>query len=251
MNGKRAMVTGASEGIGRVFAEKLAQQGYTLTLVARNEARLAHLLGELGAGGHKTLVADLSSPAGIDAIATELVGTHYHLLVNNAGSGLYGKFTEIPLAKQQAMTRLNIDAIVALSHAFLNQAEDGDALINVSSGLGLMPMPAAGTYSATKAFVAAFSQSLWFEQRKRGVYVMGLCPGVTTTQFNARAGGTAKDTPPAAITQTADQVVRKALTALAKRKKPIIISGVANTVLSTVGRLLPRRVVANLMGGMR
>ncbi len=251
MNGKRAMVTGASEGIGRVFAQRLAGEGYAVTVVARNEGRLKELLASLPGSGHAPLVADLATPAGIERAAAALAATHFDLLVNNAGVGIYGSFTGIPVAQQLAMMHLNCDAVVALAHAFLGRAQAGDALVNVSSGIGIMPMPAAGVYSATKAFIAALSQSLWFEYKKRGVYVMGLCPGVTTTLFNERAGGTEKDRPPAAITQTADQVVDKALKALARRKSPIVFSGFANTMLSTMGRFMTRRKVANLMGGMR
>jgi len=251
MPNKRAFITGASEGIGRSFAVKLAARGYAIQAVARNEARLKDLLAALGPGGHSSIVADLSTSAGIDRCASEVTTTHYDLVINNAGVGIYGKFTAIPLASQQAMTRLNIDAVVTISHAYLKVAQAGDALINVASGIGIMPMPAAGVYCATKAFIVALSQSLWFEQKKRGIYVMGLCPGVTATNFNVRAGGTEQEKPPAAITQTADQVVDRALKALAKRKNPIILSGFANTMLSTMGRFMTRKKVANLMGGMR
>src|SRR5581483_3536813 len=231
MDIKKVLITGASEGIGRVFARKLASEGFQVKGVARNEARLKGLMAELGTGAHSYLTADLSTKEGIDKVSAELAGNHYDLLINNAGIGIYGKFYETPLSKLQAMTRLNCDAVTALSHAFLNKAQKGDALINVASGLAFLHMAGAGLYSATRSFVATFSETLWYEQRKRGIYVMGLCPGVTATNFHTRSGGGKDDVPPKAITQTPEQVVDKALKALKKRNKPIVLSGAANTFM--------------------
>lgn len=249
MGNKKALITGASEGIGREFAKQLAKEGYTITAVARNEARLKSLLEELPSGAHKYLVADLSKQDGIKKTNEEL-STHYELLVNNAGFGVYGKFYETPLKKFQEMLSLNIDALVALSHSFLKVAEKDDALINVASTLAFLPMPNGGVYAATKAFVTSFTESLWFEQKERGIFVMDLCPGATVTEFQVRAGGKTEDIPKA-IQQTPEQVVKVAIRALKRRNRPTVISGLPNHLMATVARLIPRKFTVSMMGAMR
>ena len=246
-NSKKALVTGASEGIGRAFARRLAADGYVVTVVARNEPRLKELIKDINSKDHTYYLADLSTPQGTDEIAKELASTHYNLCINNAGFGTYGNFYQSDLSRLNTMIRLNCDALVALSHAFLQNAKKGDALINVSSALAFMPMPSAGVYSATKAFVTSFSESLWHEQKKRGVYVMDLCPGVTATNFHERSGGNEEDRPPAAITQTPEEVVSVAMKALAERCCPTVVSGVKNRLITNLVRLMPRKHIVGMM----
>ncbi len=245
----RALVTGASEGIGREFAKQLAAGGYQITAVARNEARLKQLIKEIGKN-HSYLIADLSDPKSTAKIQKDLEKNHYDLLINNAGFGVYGAFYKESLDKFQSMTRVNIDSLVSLSHSFLKTAKQGDALINVSSTLGLVAMPSSGVYSATKAFVTSFSESLWYEQKKRGVYVMGLCPGATVSEFFKRAGGDPKDFPHG-IAQTAEDLVKYALSALKKRSSPTVISGFPNKLLYRISKWIGRKGTINLMGKMR
>ena len=137
------------------------------------------------------------------------------------------------------MLDVNCGALLTLSHHFLNQARPGDALINLSSVVASLPTPAQPVYSASKAFIASWSECLWEEHRERGVYVMGLCPGITETEFiNAASGGTSDgQTLPAAFTQSAEQVVGEALRALEARRKPIVVTGRVNRVMIA---LLPR-----------
>jgi len=245
---KNALITGASEGIGRAFAKKLAVEGYTVTATARNEDRLQALVKGLGRG-HTFQAADLSTDEGIAAIAAILTRGRFNLLINNAGFGLNGDFSNAELPKVQSMMRLNCDALVSLSHAFLQQAATGDALINVSSALAFMPMPSMGVYAATKAFVTSFSESLWHEQKERGIYVMGLCPGVTATHFHDRSGGDETNRPPAAITQSPEEVVETAMQALAARGKPTVVSGIKNKVVTNLTRMLPRKGIVKMMAG--
>ena len=153
-----------------------------ITALARSEDRLKALCNQLG-GGSRYLVADLSTETAQDRVAAELTTRHYDVLVNNAGVATSGRLTDVPLAKQVAMVRLNNEAIVKLAYAFLMKAESGDALINTSSTLAFLPMPSLGLYCATKAFVTTFSETLWFEYKDKGIYVMGLCPGPTETNF--------------------------------------------------------------------
>jgi hypothetical protein len=245
---KRALVTGASEGIGYVFAKRLTGEGYNITAVARNESKLKQLIGEIGSA-HSYIVADLSTVAGQDKITQAISERHFDLLVNNAGIAALGKFTDIPLNRHVEVLTLNCETVVKLSYAYLKTAKAGDALINVSSALAFMPMPIIGLYSATKAFVTSFSESLWFEQKSRGVYVVGFCPGITSTNFNENSGGGKADTPKL-MTQTAEQVVDAALKALNARKKPTIISGTVNNVFAFISRLMSRKAIALMMGKM-
>ena len=204
---KKALVTGASEGIGRCFALELAGAGYGVHLVARNRNRLETLLAELPGKGHSLQVADLARPEGQDEVAAVLREGRWHLLVNNAGQGLLGSFQELSSDAQTTMIDLNVKALVGLSHAFLHQSEKGDAIVNVSSLVGFFPFPPQGVYAATKAFVISFTQSLWYEQKGRGVFVMGICPGATRSEFWIRSGGEAGDVPDY-VHQSPEQVVR-------------------------------------------
>jgi short-subunit dehydrogenase len=248
---KKALVTGASEGIGREFVLQLEKEGYAVTAVARNEIRLQELMKELKGTGHSYRIADLSSTKDLQKVSQELESEHYDLLINNAGFGVYGAFYTTPVQKYQEMLQLNINALVQLSSSFLKKAKKGDALINVSSTLALLPMPINGVYSATKAFVTSFSESLWYEQKPRGIYVMNLCPGVTKTQFHDRAGGKEGEKPPESITQTADQVVKLAIRALRKRSQPTVISGAPNIFMAQMARVMPRKAVVKMMGNLR
>lgn len=191
---KWAMVTGASEGIGHEVAIRLAKTGYSVTGVARSETKLQDLVKTLGAG-HDFIVADLATDAGQAKVAQVLGVKHYEILVNNAGVGVLGSFADTPLEKLANMVSLNCAAVVKLSHAFLNAAQSGDALVNVSSTLAFTPMPGMGLYCATKSFVTALTETLWFENRARGIYVFGLHPGITTTNFQVNAGGALSDIP--------------------------------------------------------
>lgn len=248
MQNKKALVTGASEGIGNAFAKKLASEGYVITAVARNEQKLRELVSSLGTA-HQFIVADLSTESGQKLITDELTKNHYDLLVNNAGVGVVGFFAETDIEKQISMMRLNCEAVVRLAHAFLKSAVQGDALINVSSTLAFTPMPSIGLYSATKSFVTAFSEILWFEQKKRGVFVMDLCPGITSTNFQTNAGGRIEDLPKN-MAETPEQVVQNALKSLLNRTEPTVISGVKNKIFAGMSRVMPRKSLVSMMGKM-
>src|SRR5262249_27260447 len=155
---------------------------------ARSEAKLGEAVAQLPGAGHDFLVADLSQPEGLDVVARRLAGKHYDILINNAGAGLYGEFSELPLDDQLRMMRLNVESVAVLSHTYLRQAKPGDALVNTASFLAYAPLPRNAAYSATKAFVAALSEALWWENKNKGVYVLGFSPGVIATRFHGTAG---------------------------------------------------------------
>jgi len=245
---KTALITGGSGGIGKAFALRLAKEGYSVTVVARDETKLKALTAQLGPS-HSYHVADLSTGDGQSRIEKIIEAGKYSLLVNNAGVGAVGNFTDISLEQQMSMFRLNCEAVVRFSYTFLKVAKNGDALINVSSALAFMPTPSMALYSATKSFVTAFSDSLWYEQRKRDVYVMGLCPGITETGFQLAAGGKMDDIP-AGLTQTPEHVVDVAFTALMARSRPTILTGWKNAIFVFMSRILSRKAVVRMTGGM-
>ncbi|WP_330183038.1 SDR family NAD(P)-dependent oxidoreductase [Nocardia sp. NBC_01503] len=211
----RALVTGASAGIGRAFATTLAARGYTVTAVARGAAGLAELRDEIGSE-HEFLVADLATDAGIRIVTERLGAANYAVLVNNAGTATHGDFANTPLPHAFGALDLNCRSVIALAHAFLVSAEPGGALVNVASELAFDPEPGLAVYSATKAFVTTFSETLWHEQHSRGVQIIGLCPGVTVTRAQTAAGI------PAAFVQTPQQVVDRAFAALTDGSGPIV-----------------------------
>lgn len=257
MTARAALVTGASSGIGRAFARELAAAGWTVTAVARGEDRLRALVAELGPG-HRHLAADLSTPEGQALVSAELRRRPVNLLVNSAGTAHHGPFTGSDPRDALAASRLGCDAVVTLAHAFLSGARRGDALVNVSSTLGSAPSPGLAVYSAGKAFVTAFSEALWHEQRPLGVHVMALCPGPTAAEPGPEPETeTTSATPPpprrhqdapAALVQSPEAVVRAALRALDRRStRPTVVPGRANSLFVLAARLLPRRALLALL----
>jgi uncharacterized protein len=248
--GRTALITGASSGIGKAFAQELAKRKVNVVLVARSEDKLRLLGAEL----HQTygvraevIAADLSQ-AGAALKIYEIV-RHRQIdidfLINNAGFLNYGAFEEIPAAQDHQQIMLNVAALVNLTHAFmpLLLAHDSSAIINVSSSGAFQPMPYMAVYGASKAFVLSFSEALWAEYQGRGLRVLALCPGPTKTSALVDVFDNGKATSP-------DQVVRAALKALEK-EKIYVIPGFGNFLLAnTVPRLLPRSIVARILEGI-
>ena len=246
---RNAMITGASEGIGRAFARRLAADGWTLTLVARNVARLRELSSEVAGSGHTVHAADLTTEHGLAEIRGVLKEKPFQLLFNNAGITHYGAFAEVAITQHMEVLSLNCRALVELAHEFLVQASSGSTLINVSSMLAYMPQPTSAVYSASKAFVTSFSESLWYENKARGVFVMALHPGITKgTEFRRRGGGAATTAPWA---MTAETVSGNAMKALKNRGSCTTICGTTNKVLATAVRMVPRQLLVRLLGRSR
>jgi len=245
---KLAFVTGASEGIGFSIAKKLAASDFVVVGVARDETKLKALMQVLGPA-HRYVVADLATEVGQQQIVNELLAEHCDLLVNNAGVGVVGGFADRPIEQQVAMVQLNCLAVVRLSHAFLKSARKGDALVNVSSALAYAPMPGIGLYCATKSFITTFTETLWYEQKKKGIYVLALHPGVTATNFQVHAGGKVEDLPKG-MAQTPDRVADVVIKALEARSQPSVISGVRNAIFAGMSRVLPRKSHVSMMGGL-
>jgi len=248
---KTTLITGASSGIGEVFARKLAARGDNVLLVARSEDKLMTLCNELGRINSiraQYVAIDLSKPDAPAQLFAETQKRELEIdfLINNAGFGSMGDFTKLDLARELNMIDLNVRALVELTQRFLVPMRErkSGAIINVASTAGFQAVPFMATYAATKAFVLSFSEALWEENRSHGIKVMALCPGVTETGFFEAAS---IDLPPMRAVQTADDVVETALRGL-KRGKSHIISGWANFMMIQSERLVPRSFVARMAG---
>jgi hypothetical protein len=177
-----------------------------------------------------------------------LQATQFDVLVNNAGFSYFGPFAESKLSDELAVMKVNIECLMKLSHAYLEKARSGDALINLSSLTYYLPTPIQASYVASKNWIAAFSESLWYQGRKQGVYVQGLCPGIAKTQFIDRAGEIKHKRLLDMISVTPETVVDASFRALQKRKGPIVLPGLSDKLMAGVMNLLPRRVSVWLMG---
>ncbi|MFN2515931.1 MAG: SDR family NAD(P)-dependent oxidoreductase [Pyrinomonadaceae bacterium] len=247
------LITGASSGIGEVFARKLAARGQNVLLVARSEDKLITLCNELGRSNSvraQYVALDLSKPDSAARLFAEAKkrDLSVDMLVNNAGFGSMGEFSQLDLARELNMIDLNIKSLVELTHRFLApmlERKQG-TIINVASTAGFQPVPFMGTYAATKAFVLSFSEALWEENRPHGIQIMALCPGVTDTNFFEAARG---QKPPARVSQTPEDVVDTALRGL-KRGKSHVISGWTNFLMVESERVAPRSLVVRLAGRM-
>jgi len=248
MQKKQAIVTGASEGIGRAFAIALGKLGWAVLAVARRQEALAQLLLDLPGDGHGFIVADLGTFEGVAAVERRMQDLHVHLLVNNAGVGAVGGFTSVKRTTHRHLIELNITALTHLRHAFMNQAQAGDTLINVSSILAFAPQPVQPVYSATKAYVTSLSESLWIEGKSRGVHVFGLHPGATDTRFGFNAGRPAELKRPFWMLSSPEAVVAVALRAMERKSGPNIVPGLFNRLFLLAAGWLPRGWLLSVMG---
>lgn len=244
----RSLVTGASSGIGEVFARELAARGSDLVLAARSEDKLEALAAELrhSAGVAAEVVAiDLAQPAAgarLGAILRELV-LDIDVLINNAGFGLFAPMHEADPERISAEVQVNVAALTDLTAALLPGMLERDrgAIVNVASTAAFQPVPYMAVYGATKAYLLSFSEALWAETRSTGVRVTALCPGATETQFFAVAGEAAQVGSP----MSPEAVVDAAFRAL-ERRRSSVITGFGNRMLANSGRVAPRWVVARI-----
>jgi len=247
------LITGASSGIGEVFARKLAARGRNVILVARSEDKLITLCNELGRSNSiraQHIAMDLSRPEAPARLFEETAkrGLVVDMLINNAGFGSFGDFSKLELERELNMVDLNVRSLIEITYRFLlpmRERKQG-AIINVASTAGFQAVPFMATYAATKAFVLSFSEALWEENRPHGIKVMALCPGVTETNFFEAARG---KKPPARVAQTPEDVVETALRGLA-RGKSHIISGWTNRAMVEAERVAPRDLVTRMAGRM-
>ena len=255
---KTTLITGASGGIGEALASRFAARKHNLLLVARNAAKLKAQCQQLAAQfgiDAQYIAADLALPTAPADIFTEVQrrGLEVDVLINNAGIGSGGEFSQLALEAELHLIQLNITALVALTHLLLPpmQARRSGVLVNVASMAALMPVPYMATYAASKAFVRSFTEALTEECKPHNVRVLLLLPGLTKTNFNEAAGlvggiGKGLNTEYTSATQTPEQVADEALKALDAGKQ-VVISGSLNRLGAKLLALVPNAVTAKRM----
>jgi len=237
-----ALVTGASSGLGRGFATKLAADGMSLVLVARSTGILHDLadeLREMYGVEVEVIGADLADAEARARVVALLESRDFEVLINNAGFATSGDFVDENPARIAELVTLNCLAVTVLARAAAPGmvARGRGAIVNVASTAAFQPIPTMGTYAASKAFVLRLSLAMWDELRPKGVTVMALCPGATETDFWKVAGN------PDGFRRrrTVSQVVTTCFDSLAKGS-PIAIDGVLNTVLAMAAPFVPVRL---------
>ena len=249
-----ALVTGASSGIGAAIARELAGRGHGLVLVARRRDRLEALAAELSAEHGiraEALGCDLAKatsrqrlPARIEALGLEI-----SVLVNNAGFATGGPFHESDPQRELQQVRVLVEAVVALSSAFLPKmvARGRGAVLNVASTAGMQPMPYSAGYSAAKSYVLSFSEALHHELRGAGVTVTALAPGPVSTEFwdvagwEVAGGQSFERAVPRPAWVTAEQAARAGVNGLAAGNR-VVVPGLPIRAAMLASQYLPHAV---------
>ncbi len=249
--GRWAVVTGASSGLGRGIAARLAGKGMSLVLTGRNEAGLRETAAQIRKAsprvGVEIVTADLSGPTGVDALLEHVGNRPVEVLVNNAGFGSYGPFAEGDVERETNEVAVDVLAVLALSRAFFPGmiARGSGGILNVASTIAFQPAPFQAVYGACKAFVLSFSQALWAEARGSGVAVTALCPGPTRTGFVDALGADVGHTAIYRRLADPEPVIDAGLRGL-DRGRAVVVTGVTNRLGAESGRFLPREWMTRL-----
>lgn len=256
MSRRVALVTGASSGIGADLARVFAKHGQDLALVARSRDKLDALADEIAATGRPrplVLVSDLAERDAADKIAGGLAAADasVEILINNAGYGLLGDVADLDKAAQLGIIDVNIRALVALTLKFLPELKAGRGkILNVASIVAYLVGPRMAIYYASKAFVLSFGHALGYELRPSGVTVTTLCPGVTLTSFQARAGFPEGLGIMALGGATSMSVAEAGYAGLMAGRRTVI-PGLANKLLCWTAPLLPRAILLPTIAAMQ
>ncbi len=255
---KFTLITGASSGIGEAFARRLAAQKHNLVLAARSEDKLHQLCDELMFAHDITahyVAIDLTDFEADKTLfnETEKHGMEVDWLINNAGFGSMGDFARLDLETEISMINLNITALVALTHRYLQKMRErkSGVIINVASTASFQPVPFMATYAATKAFVRSFSEAIAEENRPFNIKVTALCPGPTETNFfdAANIGANVKDAFMKKGMQSSEEVVEAGLNAV-KGGKSTAISGWTNYLTTRFGIFVPDSLITRAVGSV-
>jgi short-subunit dehydrogenase len=250
----RALITGASAGIGRELAREFASHGFDLVVVARRRSRLAALKRELEAAhgvSVRVAEADLFDPAGPARLRSRLARLPVDVLVNNAGTLEGGPFAEMDPERVAQMLRLNVAALVELTHAFLPGmlGRGHGRIINIASIAAFAPVPWLSVYAATKSFVLSFSEALAGELRGTGVSVTAVCPGLTNSEMADSALDRAPDLAPWRPWLFAEpHTVAAAAYEGAMNHEDLVVPGAANVFYSGLMKLAPRPARSRVTG---
>ena len=248
---KGALVTGASSGIGRAIALRLAGLGYYPILVGRDAAALAQVAEQCRAH-HGTdsliIVQDLSVSGAAEAIFRQIErpGLHVEVLVNNAGFALHGEFATVALETSLEMLRVQLQILLELTHRSLRSmmALGHGHVLNVASLYSFVPVPSQALYGACKAFILNFSDAIASEVEPHGITVTTLCPGITQTAFRTRAGLADKRT---SVSMSAESVANAGVAAMLAGKR-LVIPGWWNRGFVFLVRHVPRGLLTGIIG---
>jgi short-subunit dehydrogenase len=256
-SGKTALVTGASSGIGKAFAELLAQKGYAVVLTARRGDRLEALAAELREKyqvATHAIVADLAQPNASAQIASALASRKLaiDLLVNNAGYGVPGSYVNVPWLDHERFMQVMVTAVLDLTYRLLPGMIDRGwgRIINIASVAGMVPAPAGHTlYGASKAFIIRFSEALQAENGPKGVNATAVCPGFTFSEFHDVTGTRDRmNKMPGFLWLKADDVAREGYDAVMKGRS-VVVNGRIYQFLVWLTGALPRSL-SGLVSGM-
>jgi short-subunit dehydrogenase len=225
----------------------------SLVLTGRNEARLDQAAQEISRTAPRvkvdTVVADLSTMAGVSALLEYVGDRPIEVLVNNAGFGSYGPFAEADPEREDAEVAVDVSAVIALARAFLPGmlARGSGGILNVASTIAFQPAPYQAVYGASKAFVLSLSQALWAEARGAGVAVTALCPGPTRTGFVDALAADVTHTTIYRRLADPEPVIEAGLRALDKGRA-VVIPGLRNRIVAVSGRFMPREWLTRVTG---
>ena len=263
--GKKALVTGASAGIGYALSEELARRGSEVIITARRKDRLDALAEKIvKAGGKVDIFAeDLSTPQSGEKLYDQIksAGLNIDILINNAGYGRWGDLTSHERDDYSRMLQLNVTSLTDLCHLYIPDmiSQGGGGIINVGSVASLSPIPYASVYSSSKAYVLMFSEAIRYEYQDKGVQVMALLPGGTESEFASiateksekltkryqeREGSAA-----GGVMQTSQEVAIECLDAFEKNKQYILCGG-RNRFLYNLTKFMSRQRVLEMTGKM-
>lgn len=238
---KTALITGASSGLGKIFAFQLAKMGYNLFLVSRNETGLKEIKEELETNYNievKFYIHDLSDMVELKKLTDEVI--KIDLLINGAGFGLFGNFTETDTDKELNMIDLNIKGLYYLTKIYAKrmQQQKVGGIINIASTAAFQPIPGFGVYAASKSFVLNLTLALAKELKSHGVRIMALCPGPTKTNFWTNAEFNKLPGFVNLTMMNPEKVVKICLRDF-KMGKIVCIPGIKNKLSSYLGRIIP------------
>ena len=242
LKGQRALVTGASSGIGAAIAQELARRGVHLVLAARRQAQLEQVASTCAGVTTEVITADLGKPGGARALWAEASQQPIDIVINNAGFGYFRPFVEIDWARDAELVQLNITSLVELSRYFVDHRRDRHDrtyLVNIASIGAYQSVPNMALYSASKAFVRNFTEGLHGEFAGSPLSVTCVCPGGTKTAFHSMAGAGNYSWLANRSMMTAEQVARISVDAMVRGKRNVI-PGFMNKLSCWGVRFVPR-----------
>jgi hypothetical protein len=246
LKGKRALVTGASSGIGAAIAHELARRGVHLVLAARRQPQLEQVASACSGVTTEVITADLGKPDGARALWTAASRAPIDILINNAGFGYFRPFVEIDWERDAELVQLNITSLVELSRCFVDHRrarEDRAYLVNIASIGAYQSVPNMALYAASKAFVRNFTEGLHDELAGRPLSVTCICPGGTKTEFHSVAGAGNYSWLANRSMMTAEQVAKITVDAMVRGRRNVI-PGVMNKLSCWGVRFVPRSIAS-------